>query len=59
LKKCYGDECLIRTQVFEWFKWFKEEREEIGDDQRPGCNSTSKIGYRNENVVDIFRKIVA
>jgi len=31
LKKVYGDECLSRTQVFEWFKRFKEGREEIGD----------------------------
>jgi len=29
LKKVYGDECLSRTQVFEWFKRFKEGREEI------------------------------
>jgi len=33
LKKVYGDECLSRTQVFEWFKGFKEGREEIGDDE--------------------------
>ena len=40
LKKVHGDECLSRTQVFEWFKMFKEGREEIGDDQRPGRPST-------------------
>ena len=40
LKKVYGDECLFRTQVFECFKRFKEGREEIGDDQRPGRPST-------------------
>jgi hypothetical protein len=34
--KVYGDYCLYRTQVFEWFKRFKEGREEIRDDQRPG-----------------------
>ena len=42
LKKVYGDECLSRTQVFEWFKRFKEGREEIGDDQRPSRPSASK-----------------
>jgi len=42
LKKVSGDECLSRTQVFEWFKRFKEGREEIGDDQRPGRPSTPK-----------------
>ena len=41
LKKVYGDECLSRTQVFEWFRRFKEGREEIGDDQLPGHPSTS------------------
>jgi len=29
LKKVYGDECLSHTQVFMWFKRFKEGREEI------------------------------
>jgi len=42
LKKVYGYECLSRTQVFEWFRRFKEAREEIGDNQHPGCPSTSK-----------------
>ena len=36
LKKVYGDECLSCTQVFEWFKRFKEGRKEIGDNQRLG-----------------------
>ena len=41
-KKVYGDECLSRTEVFEWFKRFKEGREEIGDDRRLGRPNTSK-----------------
>jgi len=45
LKKVYGDECLSHTQVFEWFKRFKERREEIGDDQRPCRPSTSQNRY--------------
>jgi len=40
LKKVYGDEFLSYTQVFKWFKRFKEGREEIGDDQRPSRPST-------------------
>ena len=31
LTKVYGDECLSRTQVFEWFKRFKEGRESTVD----------------------------
>jgi len=50
LKKVSGDECLSRTQVFEWFKRFKVGREEIGDDQCRGCPSTSKTGSKIEKV---------
>jgi hypothetical protein len=41
LKKVHGNECLPGTQVFKWFKRFKEGREEIGDDQRHGRPSKS------------------
>ena len=56
LKKVYGDKCLSRTQVFEWFKRFKEEREEIGDDQRPGRSTTSKTDANTEKVGEIVRQ---
>ncbi|KAJ8946216.1 hypothetical protein NQ318_013027 [Aromia moschata] len=42
LKEVYGNECLSHTQVFEWFKRFKEGRETTKDDPRPGRHSTSK-----------------
>jgi len=56
LKKVYGDECISRTQVFDWFKRFKEGREEIGDDQRPGRPSTSKTEANIEKVGEIVRQ---
>ena len=56
LKKVYGDECLSRTQVFEWFKRFKEGREEIGDDQRPGRPSSSKTEANIEKIGEIVRQ---
>ena len=56
LKKVNGDECLAGTQVFEWFKRFKEGREETGDDQRPGCPSTSKWYANIEKVGEIVRQ---
>jgi len=56
LKKVYDDECLSYTQVFEWFKGFKEGREEIGDDQRPGQPSTSKTNANIEKVDEIFQQ---
>jgi hypothetical protein len=55
-KNFYGDECLSRTQVFEWFKRFKKGREEIGDDQRPGRPSTSKTDANIEKVGEIVRQ---
>jgi len=59
LLKVYGNECLSRTQVFERFERFKEGREEIGDDQRPGCPSTSKTDANIEKSVKLLEKIVA
>ena len=56
LKKVYGDECPSHTQVFKWFKRFKERREEIGDDQRPSNPSTSKTDANNEKVSEIVRQ---
>ena len=53
LKKVYGDECLSHTQVFQWFKRFKEGREEFGDDQHPGHPSTSKPDVNIEKVGEI------
>jgi len=55
LKKVYGDECLSCTQVFEWFKRFKEGRKENEDDQRPGHPSTSKTDTNIEKVSEIVR----
>ena len=56
LKKAYGDECLSCTQVFEWFKKFKEGREELGDDQHPGHRGTSKTDANIEKVGEIVRQ---
>lgn len=42
LKEVYGSGYLLRTQVFEWFKKFKEECETTEDDPRPGQPLTSK-----------------
>ncbi|KAJ8961894.1 hypothetical protein NQ318_021512 [Aromia moschata] len=47
LKEVYGNECLSRTQIFEWFKRFKEGRETTEDDPRPGRPATSKM---DENI---------
>lgn len=56
LKEVYGDECLSRSQVFEWYKKFKEGREDIEDDPRPGRPRTSKTDDNIEKVCEIVRK---
>ena len=53
LLKVYGDECLSHTHLFEWFKRFKEGREDIGDNQRCGRPSTSKTDSDIEKVGEI------
>jgi len=52
LTEVYGDQCLFRTQVFEWFKKFKEGREYVGDDPKSGRPSTAKT---QENVEKVAR----
>ncbi|KAJ8941878.1 hypothetical protein NQ318_001731 [Aromia moschata] len=41
LKEVYGNECLSRTHVFEWFKRFKEVCETTEEVPRPGQPSVS------------------
>ena len=55
LTEVYGDQCLSRTQVFEWFKKFKEGREDVGDDPKSGRPSTAKSQENVEKVSRIVR----
>ena len=36
MKKVYGDVCLSRSRIHEWFKRFQEGREALEDDERSG-----------------------
>ena len=47
LKKSYGELFLSKTQVYEWYKVFKEGRKEIQDLPRSNRPST---GSTNENI---------
>ena len=55
LTEVYGDQCLSRTQVFEWFKKFTEGREYVGDDPKSGRPSTTKTQENVEKVARIVR----
>ena len=41
LQKAFGDDCLSRASVFDWYKLFKEGREHVDDEPRPGQPLTS------------------
>ena len=56
LTEVYGDQCLSRTQVFEWFKKFKGGREYVGDDPKSGRSSTAKNQENVEKVARIFEE---
>ena len=54
LTEVYGDQCLSRTQVLEWFKKFKGGREYAGDDLKSCRPSTAKT---QENVEKVTRTV--
>ncbi|KAG5320944.1 MOS1T transposase, partial [Acromyrmex heyeri] len=55
LQKCYGDDTLSKTQVYQWYERLKSGREAVEDDARPGRLSTSKT---DENVDEIRQFIL-
>jgi hypothetical protein len=41
LQTVYCDQALSGSSVFEWFKRFEDGQEDLQDDPRRGCPSTS------------------
>jgi len=54
LQQAYGEDAMGRTQVFVWFRRFKEGRSSVESDPRSGRPSTS----RNEEMIAEVRTIV-
>ena len=54
LQKAYGEGAMSRTQVFDWFRRFKEGRTSVKNDPRSGRPSTS----RSEEMIAKVRTIV-
>lgn len=50
LQTAYGNECLSRSKVFEWYARFKAGRESLADDPREGRPSTSTTDANIERV---------
>jgi transposase len=55
LKQVYGDQCVGRTQCYEWFKRFKGGRKSTDDDPRPGRPSTSTDAVHVAQVGAVLR----
>ena len=53
LTKAYGESAISGTRVYEWYKHFQDGREDVEDDERPGCPSTSTTDENVEKVKEI------
>ena len=53
LKKVYGDDCLSRSRIHEWFKRFQEGREALEDYERSG-RPRNVVNEENAEIVRQF-----
>ena len=54
LQQAFGDECMSRTQCFEWYSHFKTGRTSIDEDPRIGRPSTSTDDVHIDAVRDLI-----
>ncbi|XP_029159826.1 histone-lysine N-methyltransferase SETMAR-like [Nylanderia fulva] len=58
MQKVYGDNCLARSKVHKWFNRFKNGREDLNDDERPGRPEGSNRAELVEKVREIIAVVV-
>ncbi|UYV69153.1 hypothetical protein LAZ67_6002603 [Cordylochernes scorpioides] len=56
LQTAYGDAVMRRRRVFEWYKRFKEGREETADNECSGRPSTSTTPGKVDKVLELVRE---
>ena len=56
LKKAFDNHAMLQPRVYEWYNRFRERREDVEDDTRPGRLSTS---ISDENVEKIKAIVLA
>ena len=54
LKNVNGDDCTSRTQIYTWFTRFKNGRDDLNDDPRPGRPEASNRAELVEQVREII-----
>jgi len=52
----YGDNCLLRSKIYEWIDHFKKGRTSVCDDERSGRPPTSRIENNIQAVERMVRK---
>ena len=53
LTKAYGESAMRKTRVYKWYKRFQDGREDVEDEERPGCPSTSTTDENVEKVKEM------
>ena len=53
MKKVYGDNCLSRSRIQEWYKRFQEGQEALEDDGRSG----RQRNVVNEEIAKLVREL--
>ncbi|XP_004683275.2 PREDICTED: putative uncharacterized protein FLJ37770 [Condylura cristata] len=53
LKEAYGSDVMSRARVFDWYKRFKEGREDVRDDARSGRPVTHRTDENIQKVKDL------
>ena len=55
MKKVYGDDCLSRSRIHEWFKRFQEGQEALEDeDERSSRRPRNVVNKENAEIVSEF-----
>ena len=54
LQQAYGEDCLSRTQCYEWYQRFKSGRTSIKDDPKSGWPSSSTGNDHIEKVRSVL-----
>lgn len=55
MKKVYGDDCLSRSQIHSWYGRFRDGRDDLNDDSRPGRPVTAST----DELVEKVRGLIA
>ena len=56
LRQAYGEDCLSRTQCYEWYQRFRSGRTSIEDDPKSGRTSSSTGDDHIEKVRSVIRE---